>query len=140
ACEKISRNGEAELLGHLEIDDQLDLGRLNNWQISRLRSFEDARGVETNLAIGVHEIRTVADESARCRELAKGVASGNCMMCCERNDLIALVRKETIGGCQEGIRAPLFHRGERCVQFRRSACTQDIDLYCSRISRCVDLP
>src|SRR5262249_26959972 len=41
AQEQVPRNREAERLGGLHVDDKLELGRLFDRQISRLRAFED---------------------------------------------------------------------------------------------------
>jgi hypothetical protein len=35
-------NRKTEGLGRLQVDDQFEFGRLLNWQISRLRTLEDA--------------------------------------------------------------------------------------------------
>ena len=47
------RHGEAERLGGLEVDDQLELGRLLDRQIGRLGALEDLSGVNAGLAIGM---------------------------------------------------------------------------------------
>ena len=47
---------QAEGLRGLEIDDQLELGRLLNRQITRLLAFENARGVDPDYAQRVREV------------------------------------------------------------------------------------
>ena len=37
--EHVGRNRQADLLGRFEIDDELDLHRLLDWQVSRLSAF-----------------------------------------------------------------------------------------------------
>ena len=44
----------------LRVDDQLELGRLDDRQLGRLRAFEDAAGVDTELTIGIRQARSVA--------------------------------------------------------------------------------
>ena len=46
AGEQHRRHVEAERLRSLEVDDQLELGRLHDRQVSRLFSFEDAAGID----------------------------------------------------------------------------------------------
>src|SRR5437764_731539 len=55
------RDGEAEFLRGLQIDDQLEFRRLLNWQIRRLLPLEDPSGVNADLAIGICQARPIAD-------------------------------------------------------------------------------
>ena len=50
------RDREAERLGGLEIDDQLEFGRLLDRQIGGLGALEDLPGVNADLAIGAGEV------------------------------------------------------------------------------------
>ena len=45
-------NGQAERLGGLEVDDQLDFCRLLDRQVGRLLALEDAAGVNADLTQG----------------------------------------------------------------------------------------
>ena len=55
AAEQRQRHGETEHSRGLHIDDQLEVGRLDNWQLRRLRALKDAANVATGLAIGAYE-------------------------------------------------------------------------------------
>src|SRR5215831_15212277 len=55
------RNREAEHPGGLEVDHELELGRLRHRQIAGTGAGEDARHVGTDLAVTVVEIGAVAD-------------------------------------------------------------------------------
>ena len=44
------RNCEAKRLGGLEIDHELKLGRLYDWQVGRLGAFENPASIDANLA------------------------------------------------------------------------------------------
>src|SRR5262249_2750727 len=49
--EQLVRHFEAERLRGLEVDDQLELCRQHNWQITRLLAFEDASGINAELTV-----------------------------------------------------------------------------------------
>ena len=51
--EQRRRHGEAEHPGGLEVDDQLELGRLHDRQVRRLRALEDAAGIDADLTIRI---------------------------------------------------------------------------------------
>src|SRR6266446_10648065 len=55
---------DSKCLGGLEVDHQLDLGWLQDRQISRLGAVENLSGVNARLAIGVDKARCVAHEAA----------------------------------------------------------------------------
>jgi hypothetical protein len=58
------RHGDAKRLGGLEIDDQLERSRLLHWQVGRLLPVEDLSGVNADLAIGIRDARSIADQAA----------------------------------------------------------------------------
>ena len=51
AAEQRERDGEAERLGGLQVDDQLDLGGLLDWQVGRLLALENPAGVDADQTI-----------------------------------------------------------------------------------------
>ena len=53
---------EAERLRGLQIDDQLELGRLQYRQVGGLRPLEDATGIDTDLAMHVGDAGAVAHQ------------------------------------------------------------------------------
>src|SRR5215472_11736968 len=70
AGEQRRRNLKAERLGGCQIDDELELGRLHHRQIGWLGAFQNAAGIDANLAINVREIGAVAHQAADFREFA----------------------------------------------------------------------
>src|SRR5207253_3235072 len=53
------RYGETDLLRHLEIDDELERGRLLHWQIGRARTLEDSRDVLRDFAVDGSQVGSV---------------------------------------------------------------------------------
>ena len=51
AAEQREREGEAERLGGLEVDDQLDLRGLLDRQVGRLLALENAAGIDAGLTV-----------------------------------------------------------------------------------------
>src|SRR6266481_5259789 len=72
-------DGEAERLGGVEIDDQLECRRLLDRQIGRLGALEDLPGVDAGLARDGSEAWSVADQAAGRSELAPLVDRRNGM-------------------------------------------------------------
>ena len=56
AADQRQRNGEAERLGSLQVDDQLDFGGLLDRQIGRLLAFENLAGVATGQTVRFRNI------------------------------------------------------------------------------------
>src|SRR5262249_43331660 len=53
---------EAENTGGLSVDHQLELGRLHDWQVRRLRSPEDATYIDAHLSPSIVDIGTIANQ------------------------------------------------------------------------------
>src|ERR1700745_4120449 len=64
AGEQHGRHVEPERAGGRQIDDEIELGRLYHRQIGGLLAFQDASGIDTNLAIGFGDAGPVADQAA----------------------------------------------------------------------------
>src|SRR5262245_13370863 len=67
--EHSGRERDAERLGGLEVDDELELGRLNHRQIGRLLAFENPPDIVAALSISIRSVGSVAHETASRREL-----------------------------------------------------------------------
>src|SRR5215471_10379094 len=56
---------EADCSGSLPVDEQLEFGRLHDWEVGRLGSLQDFARVDADLAKHVHNICSVAHQAAR---------------------------------------------------------------------------
>src|SRR6516225_1136933 len=65
ASEQRGRHVDAEHLGGLQIDDELESGGLLHQQIGGLDAFDDATGIAANLAINVGEVGSVTHPGRR---------------------------------------------------------------------------
>src|SRR5258705_13727559 len=73
AVEQRQRHGEAERLGGLEIDHQVELDRQLHWKIARLCSFQNLVDVSGCTAIGIGDAWPIADKSAIVDKLPESV-------------------------------------------------------------------
>ena len=73
--EHVRRNGEAERLGGREVDDELEFGRLQHWQVGGLRALENAAGIDADLTLPMRpQVRWCwqhGQSSTSCRWLAR---------------------------------------------------------------------
>ena len=79
AGEDRGRHGQAERLGRLKVDDQLEGRRLLDRQIGRLGALEDLSGVNAELAIYTGEAGSIADQAADSGEFTKVIDRRNGM-------------------------------------------------------------
>src|SRR5580704_7281547 len=64
--EQRRRHVEAQRLGSLEIDNQLEFSRLRDWQVGRLFAPENTPGIDTDLAVCIGKSGSIADQSSGC--------------------------------------------------------------------------
>jgi hypothetical protein len=107
------RHVDAEGLGSLEIDDQLELGRLLDRKVAWFLTFEDSRDVNACLVLGVRKAGRIADQAPGDDELPKRVHRRNRVEARQRHQLFAAaiekrgVREEkgfdsSLNECREG--------------------------------------
>ena len=69
AAEQRKRESNAQRLGSIEVDDQLDFHRLLNRQVSRFGAVENPAGIDGGLAICIGKTGAVAHQAAGRSEL-----------------------------------------------------------------------
>src|SRR5262245_10982933 len=105
------RNVETKRLGGLEIDDQLERGRLHHRQITGFDAAENAAGIDAGLAIGIREIGSVADQPSRFGELAERIDRYQARTCGKPNDVLATGHIEWVAADKQRVGAL---PGKRC--------------------------
>jgi hypothetical protein len=118
AGEDRRRDGEAERLGGVEIDDELEYGRLLDRQIGRLGALEHPSRVNPDLAPKARLARPIADQAAEFGELAPLVDRRNGKPCRQRDELFAPAVEEWIGADEERAGLQLDEGGEGGVDSR----------------------
>ena len=61
------------ILGGLDVDDQLELGRLHDRQVSRLLTLEDTAGIDADLTPRIRNVGSVAYQSAGFGEFTRRI-------------------------------------------------------------------
>ena len=69
---RVERDVEAQRLGGLEIDHQLELDRGLDRKVGRLRALEDAIGIGRRASIIIDRVVSVGQQAAKFSEETKG--------------------------------------------------------------------
>src|SRR5262245_8726633 len=112
AGEQGRRHGEAEQFRRLQVDSELELGRLRHRQVGWPGALEDAACIDADLAIHVGGVSAVAHEPAGLDKLTHVIGRGKGMARRQRDELDASTKEESVRLNKEGL-AALAH--EACV-------------------------
>src|SRR5450755_345311 len=135
AGEQCGWHGDAEQLCGLEIDHQVEFGRLDDWKVGRFFALENSPGVDANLSIRVDETGAVAHETARSGKFTADVQRGNRMARCECGDPIAPAVEEWSRSNKKRIYALLGESREGRVEILFAAGCQDLQIVAKRVRR-----
>jgi hypothetical protein len=95
-CQQRFRDGKAERLGGLEIDNELEFGRLQDRQISWFLASENTPCIDASLVVQVAEAAPIAHQAAGQGVLTVLEDRGQRMVGCQRRKLFrALIVKAT---------------------------------------------
>jgi hypothetical protein len=122
------RHFKAERPGRLQVDDELEFGRLQDRQIRGLRAPEDLTGVDAGLTVHVYNICPIAHQSTDFDNLARGIGRGNRMARRKRRKLDAPADKERVGSNEERVGSLAHHGGEGRIDLAAGAGVDDLNL------------
>src|SRR5690348_3003188 len=120
------RNGEAERLRGLEVDDELDFRGLLNRQVGWLFALEDAAGVDADLAKQLRNIGSIAHQTTGRGELAIRTDRGNRMAKCQCSELLAACKEEWVGADHQRTGSQLKQRRKDRIEIVIGAGMQDM--------------
>src|SRR5215208_588200 len=104
AAEQGKRKSNAEGLGGLQIDVQLDLACPLDRQVGRLVTPQNPTRIDAGQAICVRNERSVTQQTSGCGELPPCVNRGYCVIDRKRRKLFAPASEERIGADHEPTR------------------------------------
>src|SRR6516162_6591700 len=70
------RHGDAQRLRGFEIEDELKLCRLHDWQVGWLSPLQNPTGIDSDLPKRVHKSGAIAHQGAGCDLIAIEMATG----------------------------------------------------------------
>src|SRR5260370_32925308 len=65
------RNFDADCLGGVHIDEELDLGDLLNWQVGRLVALQNSAGINASLPVRFRSAASITQQPASRDELSR---------------------------------------------------------------------
>src|SRR5262249_58725822 len=98
AREQRRRNFQVKRPGRLEIDDELDFGRLHDRQIGGLGALEDASDIVAHLTPHIGKISSITHQPAGLGKLARRIDRRNAMAGSEGGGVKAAGEEKGCGG------------------------------------------
>src|SRR5260370_24853826 len=125
--EDVRRNGEAEHLRGLEIDNKFELVDLFDRQVSGIDALENSTGVNTAFVIALTQHRSIAHQATGFDELADFVDRRDLMTCRKRDKVLAPTSEEWVRADEQRITPLLDKRREDRIQIALGDGIVDID-------------
>src|SRR5262245_3075244 len=122
------RHLDAECPSRLQVDDELELGRLQDRQIGGFCALEDLAGVDADLAKIVQNGGAVAHQPADFDKLARVIGRWNGITRRERRKLDTPADEEYVGGDEEGVGPVAHDGGEGGLDLTAGAGVEDLNL------------
>src|SRR5262252_4016342 len=132
AGEQHRRDFEAQRLGGFEINDQLELDRLQDGQVDWLGAFENLCRVNANLAVGVDGVYSIAHQAASCSIFTELINRRKHIVRRQNHKLTAAGIEEWIGRKDERCGLLLNHRSKGGVDLIIRARMKYINLQAER--------
>src|SRR5215472_2606364 len=108
--EQPGRYFDAEDLGDLEVDHELDLGRLQDRKIGRLHTLENLSNINAGLTKGIAKIGAIAHQSTGYDVLAQWIHGRYPIAGRQRDDLVLPANQKTLSGDDQCVNLMFGHR------------------------------
>src|SRR5205085_2345591 len=118
--EQGSRHGQAESLGRLEVDEQLDFRGLLNRKVDGLLALENPASVDAALNVPVNNAASIAQQAASGSELTQLVHRRQRVTHRQIGDLVDLTVEENIGTDHEAGRLQPGRGSKHCIELWRA--------------------
>src|SRR5215211_1065597 len=128
------RHGKTEHPRYSRVDDELELGRLQDRQVGGLRTLEDAASVDTGLPIGIVDVDSVADQTAGLDGLSRRKRCWNRMTGRQGGKLHAPDREEGIRADEQRVGLLARQSCERRIYVATAADIEDSNMQPYRAS------
>src|SRR5262245_12347529 len=119
---------EAKCLRRLEVDTQIELGRLHHWEIAGLPAFYNASSVNSRLTKGVRQASAVTHQPPGEHVIAYVVHHRNGVAGSQRNNAFALDEKECIARNDTNLRVVFAETTKSCCEIALTARLGDANL------------
>src|SRR5262245_19678433 len=116
----------------LRVDDQLDLASLHDWQLPRLRAFENTARIDTRLTKCVHDVGSIAHQSSDLGILAPCVDRRQMVERCQLSQLDSSAIKKWSDSYEDSIRSLATHCCESGVDLGAGIGIVHLDLLSHR--------
>src|SRR6516225_1325180 len=126
--EQLRRHLDAERPGRLQVDDELEFGRLHDREVCGLHALEDSAGIVADLAKHPRTIGRVAHQPTNFDKLAKAIGRGNPVAVREGDKLDTSAVEEYVAGDERGVGSVAHEGGERRLDFADGAGVEDLNL------------
>jgi hypothetical protein len=136
---QIGREAKTKQFGSLSVDDEFELGRLNDRQVSRLAPSKNASDVDTGLPVEVRQIDTVARQPTVSHKCAQAKHRRHLVPCHQTGKLDAACDKERIGGYRQCLEALPPDGLESRVNFGICSGVQELKLQVARARRSLQI-
>src|SRR6516162_10386704 len=131
---------DAESPRCLNVDDKLEVCRLQHWQIGGPYPVENAAGVDADLTTHVELVSSITHQPASCDIAPLRVCRWYPLACSQDRKLHTAAAEESVGTHEESIGTLACEQGERTIDLADGRGLEHLDLQSDDWGRFVEVP
>src|SRR5262249_31705436 len=131
---------DPESPGCLNVDDKLEVRRLQHWQIGGLYPVENAAGVDADLTIHIELVSSITHQPASCDIAPLRVSSWHSLACSQDRKLHTAAAEKSVRTHEESIGALACKHGERTIDLADGRGLEHLDFQSDDWGRFVQVP